>query len=598
MAPAPRARTCVTKAVILAGGPGNMLFIAANYYPKLLFPVANEPLLAHLMSLLAQQGIARAAIVCSRPSDRETLIAARQRLHLPAGRLTVLLDEGANGTAGCLRSARDFVDGDPFLLMDSGVYPTSLDLARLQAHHDQRRASITVVLTRQPDGSAGPHEDVQLTQDGRIVTIGVPYGRAAQRTSVRSAGMYLVGPGLLDCVPPSGHLDLKERWLHELHRQGREVHGFITEQPVQRLDSLSHYLRLNQALLGDGPGRNGSASGHHQSSPAVWADAGARVSALASLSGPIRIAEGCRVDAGARIEGPASLGPGCHVRENAVVRRAILWSDVEIGSGASIHDSVVASRCRVPANARVSHAFVLDEPARDGRSRHPAHPPRATATILHRNGRLRAAGRHRPADRAYAVSKRVVDILLSSVLLIALVPVLCLIAVAIKLESRGPILYGSKRCGRLGRPFTMYKFRTMRRDAHGMAAVLRDRTDVDGPMFKMRKDPRVTRVGRVLRRSSLDELPQLFNVLCGTMSLVGPRPLAMEEMSCSPSWRDCRLSVKPGITGQWQVSGRSDVGFRGWIEHDTHYVKHRSLWLDTKILLKTVGAVIGSRGAV
>ena len=157
------------------------------------------------------------------------------------------------------------------------------------------------------------------------------------------------------------------------------------------------------------------------------------------------------------------------------------------------------------------------------------------------------------------------------------------------------MIFAQQRCGRWGREFRMYKFRTMIEGAEQLHARLTEHNEVDGPMFKIERDPRVTIVGRFLRRTSLDELPQLFNVLKGDMSLVGPRPLAMKEMKCSPSWRDIRLSVKPGITGSWQVESRGSR-FHDWIEHDILYVLNHSLWLDLRILLKTARvAVTGGR---
>lgn len=143
----------------------------------------------------------------------------------------------------------------------------------------------------------------------------------------------------------------------------------------------------------------------------------------------------------------------------------------------------------------------------------------------------------------------------------------------------------------------MIKFRSMILGADDMQDDLRPKNEVDGPLFKIGNDPRFTRVGRFLRRTSLDELPQFFNVLMGDMSLVGPRPLVMEEMRYSPEWKEIRLRVKPGITGLWQVSGRSSISFHDWIRHDIHYVKHQSILLDIKIISKTIWAVIKFIGA-
>ena len=172
-----------------------------------------------------------------------------------------------------------------------------------------------------------------------------------------------------------------------------------------------------------------------------------------------------------------------------------------------------------------------------------------------------------------------------------------IIALAIRLSSRGPVLYRQVRCGLQGRRFELLKFRTMVEGADRMQPELAHLNVMDGPVFKAPGDPRVTRVGRWLRRWSLDELPQLVNVLKGDMSLVGPRPPLPEEVERYEPWQRRRLAMKPGLTCLWQVSGRSELDFGTWMAMDLAYIDHWSLWLDFKILLRTVPAVLGGRGA-
>ncbi|QWF84181.1 sugar transferase [Amycolatopsis sp. CA-230715] len=193
--------------------------------------------------------------------------------------------------------------------------------------------------------------------------------------------------------------------------------------------------------------------------------------------------------------------------------------------------------------------------------------------------------------------KAVVDRVVSAALLVAFSPLLLLIALAIKLGDRGPAIYRQRRVGRDGDTFTMLKFRTMVRDADQVRSKLVQANEGAGPLFKMRKDPRVTRVGSVLRRYSLDELPQLLNVLSGHMSLVGPRPPLPEETESYERDARRRLLVKPGVTGLWQVSGRSDLSWAESIRLDLRYVEDWSLALDVVILWKTARAVIGGAGA-
>jgi exopolysaccharide biosynthesis polyprenyl glycosylphosphotransferase len=193
--------------------------------------------------------------------------------------------------------------------------------------------------------------------------------------------------------------------------------------------------------------------------------------------------------------------------------------------------------------------------------------------------------------------KRTFDLVGSLLLIIVLSPVLIACALAIKLTSRGPIIYRSSRPGIGGAPFSCFKFRTMYRDAHARQPALEDLNEASGALFKIRDDPRVTPVGRLLRRFSIDELPQLFNVLAGQMSLVGPRPLPQRDYDRLEDWHKKRYLVTPGITGLWQVSGRSDLDFDDLVRLDFLYLERWSVFLDLSILLKTIPAVLSRRGA-
>jgi exopolysaccharide biosynthesis polyprenyl glycosylphosphotransferase len=193
--------------------------------------------------------------------------------------------------------------------------------------------------------------------------------------------------------------------------------------------------------------------------------------------------------------------------------------------------------------------------------------------------------------------KRAMDLVLVSVGLVAVFPVFAIVAVAIRLDSAGPIFYGQTRVGRNGRHFKMLKFRSMCADADRRLEALQQHNEASGPLFKIRNDPRVTRVGAYLRRWSLDELPQLINVLRGEMSLVGPRPPVPSEVAQYEDWQLGRLRAIPGLTGLWQVSGRSEVPFHDMVRLDLHYIRNWSFALDLEILLRTIPAVLSNRGA-
>jgi exopolysaccharide biosynthesis polyprenyl glycosylphosphotransferase len=194
--------------------------------------------------------------------------------------------------------------------------------------------------------------------------------------------------------------------------------------------------------------------------------------------------------------------------------------------------------------------------------------------------------------------KGAVDIALSGALLVLLSPVFVLVALATKATSKGPVLWRQTRCGLNGRKFTLYKFRTMVEHAESLLPELRARNEMKGPVFKMADDPRVTPLGRVLRKFSVDELPQLWNVFKRDMSIVGPRPPLPEEVKAYSSWQRRRLSMRPGITCLWQVQGRNRItDFDEWARLDLHYIDHWSIFADLRILAKTVPAVLFAIGA-
>jgi exopolysaccharide biosynthesis polyprenyl glycosylphosphotransferase len=204
---------------------------------------------------------------------------------------------------------------------------------------------------------------------------------------------------------------------------------------------------------------------------------------------------------------------------------------------------------------------------------------------------------YRHIPEAALVLKRFVDVLLSSAILIALAPLLLVIAVAVRMDSPGPVFYLSERIGKKGRVFGCIKFRTMVSDAEKRRADIMHMNERDGVLFKVTNDPRITRLGRFLRKYSLDELPQFFNVLHGDMSIVGPRPPIASEVQKYKLSHLRRLDVTPGITGLWQVQSRQDPSFDSYISQDVTYIDNWSIWLDTKIILRTIGVVLAGTGS-
>ena len=221
----------------------------------------------------------------------------------------------------------------------------------------------------------------------------------------------------------------------------------------------------------------------------------------------------------------------------------------------------------------------------------------ASRTRGNRRRSLRLLAWKTTVTASYA-TKRLMDIILSGVGMVLLSPVYLTIAVAVKLSSPGPVFFTQTRVGRYGRHFKFYKFRSMRQDAEAQKAALMAKNESkDGVIFKMKDDPRITKVGRFLRRTSLDELPQLWNVFIGDMSLVGPRPPVPSEVQEYTLEDRKRLDVIPGITCLWQIKGRSEIPFNEQVRLDKEYILAPSVWKDFLILLKTIPAILGGKGA-
>ena len=197
----------------------------------------------------------------------------------------------------------------------------------------------------------------------------------------------------------------------------------------------------------------------------------------------------------------------------------------------------------------------------------------------------------------YCFLKRTLDVVCSLIGLIVLSPIFFVVAILIRLESKGNSIFSQERVGKDGKRFKMYKFRSMVANAEELKDKLSDKNEMRGPMFKMKEDPRITKFGKFIRKTSIDELPQLVNVLKGEMSLVGPRPSLPKEVMKFENWMMDRLSVKPGLTCYWQVSGRSDIEFEEWMELDVKYVRERNTLVDISLIFRTFGVLFGDEHA-
>jgi lipopolysaccharide/colanic/teichoic acid biosynthesis glycosyltransferase len=323
-------------------------------------------------------------------------------------------------------------------------------------------------------------------------------------------------------------------------------------------------------------------------------------------SAPIYVGSGHAIHEGTRLVGPIVIHPDVEILENAtILGPAVIGAGARISAGAVVAHAVIGPDCVVPSGQIVRDQTWFDVASNENHDRVDRRQGLSYAERLARVSFLAADSNQfedhaTPALSRYLLFKRAIDMAAAGIGLVVLAPLLALIAAAVWLESRGPIFFGDQREGMGGRAFGCWKFRTMFTGAHLGQRHLKGLDQTDGPHFKVDRDPRVTRVGEILRALNVDELPQLFNVLVGEMSLVGPRPSPFRENQICVPWREARLSVRPGITGFWQVCrhDRAAGDFHQWIEYDLLYVQHLSCWLDIKILGATLLTLGGKGGHI
>jgi lipopolysaccharide/colanic/teichoic acid biosynthesis glycosyltransferase len=464
--------------------------------------------------------------------------------------------DGVLSPAGLAQRLHEFEPSDWLLFRDAVVLAAEpLDLRPLAAGLEgEGRSSRHMIAPART--STGTTERLLLDAEGRLVRIQRYYERVTWPFAAGVACSVVSVASLVGVA--DRHVASLTRLRASLASAGVPSRDFVIPGPAFNLRREAGYLGLTEGLLQP-------ASATRSRRPRL--DGSARVASTAVLRGAVVVDAEAEVGERAVIIGPCVVGRGGRVGAGAVIAQAVVAPGTEVPAGAVARQTVVTE-------ARASACALVDDPG-----------PREAASPI---GRLRELGEANPFARLYGL-KGPAERAVCLVALALLGPLLVVLAILVKLSSAGPILYGDRREGRLGRPFRCWKFRSMRQDAHARQRDLADTNELDGPQFKVRDDPRVTPVGRWLRRLNLDELPQLWNVVRGEMSLVGPRPSPFRENQICVPWRDARLSVAPGITGLWQVcrDRREGADFHQWIYYDLLYVNHASPWLDIKILLAT-----------
>ncbi len=453
---------------------------------------------------------------------------------------------------------------DRLLLTDPTCFPLdALDpaIARLDGDGDPRCVKHLVALDQHGEGTK---EFVDADSSGRVRAIQRYYDSVTWPFAAGvAASLIPVACLRVSFELPLGSLPTLRRVLAS---EGVANRDLPLEAGAVSLGTERGFLAMNERLVLDLARRTPARGGLNGS---LHAGSGARVHPSATIVGPVVLQDGAEVEEGATVIGPTVVGPGGRVGVRATVAQCVIGAGQVVTPGAMLRQSVHFGDPDADLEPSVPPG-VPEAPEGWGEPTFGLSPEVSRRSL-------------------YPLLKRAMDATAAGLGLVLLAPLSLLIATLIKLESKGPIHFGHLREGRGGRPFRCWKYRTMITGADMQQRKLARKNQLDGPQFKMDRDPRRTRVGRILTISNLDEIPQLWNVFVGQMSLVGPRPSPFRENQVCVPWREGRLSVRPGITGLWQICrhDRHKGDFHQWIYYDLLYVRNMSLWLDVKIAALT-----------
>ncbi|MCC2643863.1 MAG: hypothetical protein K0S45_4276 [Nitrospira sp.] len=559
----------------------------------LAFPVGHELLIDHLLSAMKRQGVREVAIVtCEQDLHVRELVCRAGRAH----DMNVLWRTEAlyRGTAGSLQTVEDFLDTPTFLGIHANIYFSDVDLSTALKAHEEQRAGITLVTQRM--GSDEELESIEVDPNGLVSRVNILHSSRNRRSQLTPCGLYLFDRDVLSLVPRDEYFDVKEQLVPLARSRGRSIRAHQIAGGVRTITGPEDVFWLNREILLKDIQYGMRGDGRPGSMDEIIIGENSDISPRSFLLGPLVIGPNCVIEDYVQLIGPAVIGSTSHLEKGSLVRESVLRSGTRVQVNARVEYCVVAGDETVPEGMRLRSTVWSNAK--------PSMHERGTAAVQVHSSRMlqrarRSSAQPRPRAQwgtgrrsAYGLLKSLFDLAGAGTGLILAGPLMLLIALAIKLDSPGPVIFSQKRCGKGGKEFRMHKFRTMVPDAEQRQKDLRGHNDVDGPMFKLEEDPRITRMGKILRKTSLDELPQLLNVLRGEMSLVGPRPLAYDEMKFCPTWRDVRLSVHPGLTGLWQVTARNRNRFSEWIRYDLEYVRRHSLLLDLYILIRTARVLL------
>lgn len=539
---------------------------AAQEVSLLTLPVGTGTLVSHLV-----------AQVSALPGDLESELTVvpsfavdgryQRRLERAAGMAVRVVPR-----AELVRVLSAHESADQIVLIDAARWlapPADLSAALLVGG-EYRAATHLIAVANDAEGT---REHVECDEQGHVQRVQRVYDKANWPDSATEGIILSWAPAL--ALRGSNASSLAELRLRLVER-GVLSRDVPVPGAALNLAEAEGVLHLNEALLARG-GRQLPAREWQQHSEEVLVGPACQIDATARLVGPVILHEGVTVAAGATVVGPCVIGARSVVGARATVAQCTLAPDTQVAPGVVLRHQVVWGARAEQVKTQAPDASL--PPAFD-----PGSPPR-------NGGEVAASSAPRRYRHLQLALKRGLDVGFSALALTVLSPLLLITALMVKLDSRGPVFFAHRREQRGGKDFPCLKFRTMAADAHQQQRALYKQNEVDGPQFNLRHDPRITRMGRWLRGTNIDELPQLINVLLGHMSLIGPRPSPFRENQICIPWRRARLSMRPGISGLWQVcrsDDRSEGDFHEWIYYDIAYIRNFSIWLDVKILFATL----------
>jgi len=584
------------KTVILAASRETNLTPLTKDFVPFSLPVINKPAIEYLYYFLSKYGVSQVYIFLNEgQAEQLKELKLEDRYSVD---VTYIDEKYPRGTAGCLRSIKEELHDNHFLVVNSNQI-IDFDLHAMRNFHESRDSWITIAVSPKSQGLFS-QESIETCYELSLKRYNPHVYQNNGILNFFPHGIYLFDPRVLDLIPPNqSYVDIKEQLFRFIDENEKPSYAFQIMGYCKSIRTINQYFQVNrdliQGVIPDLELRQNSSLLKR----GVWVGEGTTIDPSATLIEPIVIGDGCTIDKNSVIIGPVAIGNQCEIEQDSLVRESIIWEKSTLERGSEVKYSLVGKNCRINRDKEVEKSIILKNKENFIRT--------GDRNLISGDPRIRTIAnisehsfRRELSQKIYKRLREFFDVVIACILLIFLSPVFLVIAAAIKLFSgdRGPVYYKQLRCGKDGKEFMMIKFRTMTNDADKTKRKLRKyANEADGPLFKIADDPRLTEVGKLLRKLSLDELPQLINVCRGEMSLIGPRPLADEEMKFASSWRDARLRVKPGITGLWQISGRSQSSFHDWIRHDIFYVKNQSFRLDCKIMFKTIWSVFKRVGA-